>query len=881
MKKFIRNLLVLLTLVAGTENALALGCKGTLYFKAPENWKSVYAGAMGSFDALTQGENGWWTIPMSKIGGLNGSIGVSLDYDTFFLSSRSNDYCSPSSSCVNMDVWNFSDGRSSKSDFNCHDVGEGSDMYIYENPVEPGKTVVSSNPPNAKYLYVLIPSDWDDWMSGNPMISMDGGKTGKAMKPDPDRCGWYYYIWFDEDITDNVLLFRDDDDERANMIGVNGEDEMSSKPKPIPLDLIFSVKGDVLYFIPSASVREEIGMASSDGFFTEDPQVDGNCTYSMAAFIYDTDASLHPAFSCWSQGGEGCQNGAQGISREAAIAAINACIGVTPGLVEPELDTTVSQYRRKPKLSALGKTCFIDEKYFNQLFNLTNGVNEMSCFDMPFTRAKDGKWEFDSDNFIAPGMTVKGGFYPVEGKTDASVLFDNPNQIPLPAARTPRVAESPVLPRSEMLEIDPVEGVPLIDLYCNGPGWKGGVDCGGAPGTGKEKQLFNDGEYPGVWDWGSREFGYGWPTNSMRNQHYCFESHATFTWKPGLRFSFRGDDDIWVYIDNKLAVDLGGTHLAAPGYVDLDYFKGLSGGFEKGKNYNLDIFFCDRRTTMSNVRIKTNMYIRQKSGISLKRVMTKEDSDLSYEVCYSSSGGGSCASMLSGITDVTLCGAEIAEVVPVTYYLVKGKIISLDNAVVLEPDKMNFGGIDMTDPSSVVIHTDKVELDAGYWMIVVEIAGSQKKIKSFVISEDGSFGDVPEDEPIEIVEKEDPENGSSASPSATSSSSNSSGKSSSSKKGDDKSDPDSDDGDDDDGDDGEKIQYAEPTFRVKMVAPFTFEIVFNETAETKARSYVVMDMLGSVVNTGVVTSSKATVTAPSKGSFIVKSGRHSEIVNFK
>lgn len=41
---------------------------------------------------------------------------------------------------------------------------------------------------------------------------------------------------------------------------------------------------------------------------------------------------------------------------------------------------------------------------------------------------------------------------------------------------------------------------------------------------------------------------------------------------------FFGDDDMWVYLDEDLVCDIGGTHLVAGEYVDLwDYFKDANG----------------------------------------------------------------------------------------------------------------------------------------------------------------------------------------------------------------------------------------------------------------------------------------------------------------
>ena len=653
--------------------------------------------------------------------------------------------------------------------------GEGEHVYVTENPNSPGKTFTGKYPPGAKYFFVMIPPEMEDWMSAVPMISFDGGLTGSPMTAVNDMCGWYSYVFVGQDISDNVVLFRDDDpldpitNLRADMIGVNGNWEEEEQAQPIPLGFLLNMV-DSLFFVPDEEQKGD----SPDGYFYSKAEVsgiEGTCSYTMAAIIYDSDASLHPAFSCYKDGGgEGCQMGITkwGISAQAAQQVVNACIGVTSGLVESHLDPTVPQSQRKPKLSAKGKTCFIDENYFGMLFKYTMGVNEKSCFDMPFKRAKDGKWEFDSDYYTSPGVNVQGGFYPVETTTDATILMADPNQVPVAAARTKRTAEGPVFYASNLRKINDAEQMPEIDILCKGPGWSKGRDCEGlfADGTGTDAELqpkFGQCIFgwsckmdaPEDWNffvsgtetpaarsesneprWKSVETANG---KGGRNQQFCFESHAKFTHKPGLKFNFRGDDDIWVFIDNTLAVDLGGTHLAAPGYVDLDSFKGFNGQLlEIGNTYDLDIFFCDRRTTMSNVRIKTNMYIMQKTAIEVKgkKNPTNPAETIYDHLCFTVTGDGSCAAAMEGSEDgATYCGIEILESgrIP-AYTLVEGKKIT--EKIVPGFENINVQGvykcgIDLTNLVEPKVDKSSTCLPGGYYTLFVTIDGKSQKVMSF------------------------------------------------------------------------------------------------------------------------------------------------------
>ena len=91
---------------------------------------------------------------------------------------------------------------------------------------------------------------------------------------------------------------------------------------------------------------------------------------------------------------------------------------------------------------------------------------------------------------------------------------------------------------------------------------------------------------------------------NAHNYHMTFELHLEFKYHPGEVFTFVGDDDIWVFIDNKLALDLGGTHNEVSGRVMLDTL-----GLVDGQTYPLAFFWCERHVTGSNLRIETSLEV--------------------------------------------------------------------------------------------------------------------------------------------------------------------------------------------------------------------------------------------------------------------------------
>jgi fibro-slime domain-containing protein len=113
------------------------------------------------------------------------------------------------------------------------------------------------------------------------------------------------------------------------------------------------------------------------------------------------------------------------------------------------------------------------------------------------------------------------------------------------------------------------------------------------------------------------------------NYHFTYELHTKFTYQSGQTFTFSGDDDVWVYINGKKVIDLGGVHSSQTKTVNLASVAS-SIGLQAGRTYDLDFFFAERHTTQSNFTISSSIAFTQKDS-DCDGVIDTTESNVDYD----------------------------------------------------------------------------------------------------------------------------------------------------------------------------------------------------------------------------------------------------------
>lgn len=134
-------------------------------------------------------------------------------------------------------------------------------------------------------------------------------------------------------------------------------------------------------------------------------------------------------------------------------------------------------------------------------------------------------------------------------------------------------------------------------------------------------------------------------TTIGHNFAFSSQIHLPFTYQGGENLSFVGDDDVWVFINHRLAVDIGGLHPPQSGSITLDAARAATLGLTVGGLYDLSLFHAERHTEGSTYHLTLGGFVKARTtctAICGDGVIQKG------EVCDDGKNDGSYGSCLPG-----------------------------------------------------------------------------------------------------------------------------------------------------------------------------------------------------------------------------------------
>ena len=103
--------------------------------------------------------------------------------------------------------------------------------------------------------------------------------------------------------------------------------------------------------------------------------------------------------------------------------------------------------------------------------------------------------------------------------------------------------------------------------------------------------------------------------NGAKNGSFTLRGESQFVYNKDskLYFTFTGDDDVYMYINGVLALDLGGAHGRNSKTVNLNDLDATKYGLKEGQVATFTFFYMERCSDASTFGIKTNMELVQRA----------------------------------------------------------------------------------------------------------------------------------------------------------------------------------------------------------------------------------------------------------------------------
>lgn len=128
----------------------------------------------------------------------------------------------------------------------------------------------------------------------------------------------------------------------------------------------------------------------------------------------------------------------------------------------------------------------------------------------------------------------------------------------------------------------------------------------------------------------------------QRNFSFTSETRYWFEYKGTEVLEFRGDDDVWVFVNRILALDMGGIHGASTGTVNLSA-QAARLGLSVGGIYEVAVFQAERHTTGSSYRLTLNNFASRRTHCRMLCGDGRVDAGEQCDDGVNDGGYGQCA----------------------------------------------------------------------------------------------------------------------------------------------------------------------------------------------------------------------------------------------